>query len=131
MKRPTLLFILLCSVNNLIGQDVFETWEELNDFNQIISEALIDAEQDSLESTRDLAQDIFEKASFLAESQVPEMYDFGTINDLVRQLKTESSNLFDLVENGKSNDKDLKEALLSLNRTFLSLIDLCKAENNP
>ena len=117
------LMYLLMSLNGVQAQSIFDKWEALKSFHEVMSETFHPLEDGNLEPIKTRSLEMSEKASMLTKN-VPAEFNTPGIVDAARRLDDGCSNLNEMITNNAS-DEEIKKSLTSMHDVFHEIAGLC------
>lgn len=113
----------------LVPKGAFDDWPEIKEFHKVMSQTFHPSEEGNLNPIKTRSGELAQKANILALSTFPAEFDKSEVRKAVKQLKTDSKKLDDLVKRKKTTDTEISKALNNLHEVFHKIVGLCKNED--
>lgn len=118
-----LLMYLFMSVNGVQAQSIFDKWEALKSFHEVMSQTFHPMEDGNLEPIKTRSLEMSEKAAMLTKD-VPAEFNTPGITDATKRLDEGCKNLNTMITNNATDD-EIKKSLVSMHDVFHEIAGLC------
>jgi hypothetical protein len=125
-----MLMALVTSFSVKAQDDIFEQWKELDDFHMSIATIWHPAEEGEFEPIRSRPEELYNKASALKSSDIPEKYDTDEIRSAVGRLESGSHGIFISLREKNPSNEELFEELKSLHDVFHEIVGMCRDDEH-
>ena len=129
--KAIVISILLLSVSQVsFAQSIFDRWQEINYFHNVMSVTFHPAEEDNLDPLKTKSGELMAQAAKLAKSDVPDEFKSDKITEAVKKLEKDSKKLNKMVKSGETTDDQLKQAIYDLHDVFHEIVGLCRGDDH-
>ncbi|NJO03651.1 MAG: hypothetical protein HC880_19985 [Bacteroidia bacterium] len=133
MKKTLILLLLAlvgCSLNQAPAQSIFDKWEALDSFHEVMAQTFHPSEEGNLEPIKTRSGEMAKKADALAKTPIPDEFASAAIQSAVKQLQKDSKMLHKLIKSKQASDEQITKSLSALHDVFHEIVGLCKDENH-
>lgn len=109
------------------AQGKFDSWPQLKEFHQVMSQTFHPSEEGNLEPIKTRIGEMVQKASSLANSTIPQEFDTEKVKAAVLKLEKDSKKLQAKIAAGASDSK-ITKYLNGLHDVFHRIVGLCSEE---
>ena len=127
--KVLLLITFLSLTNSLIAQTINDKWPAIKEFHEVMSQTFHPAEEGNFTPIKARSEEMWQKASLLLKSDIPQEFRTNSIMDSAEKLQVQSKNLNDLVIANVS-DEIIMKSLSDLHNTFHDIMGLCSSDKN-
>lgn len=107
----------------------FDTWTELKNFHQIMSQTFHPSEEGNFKPIKERIGEMVQKADLLAKSAIPNEFNSKEVKQATKDLATDSIKLEKLIK-ANASDAKIKVALEKLHDVFHKIVGLCADEEH-
>lgn len=109
---------------------IFDEWSALKTFHGIMSQTFHPAEEGNLAPIKTRSAEMVEKATQLANSEIPADFKTEKISTAVTKLKEGSQSLHALIQRATATDAEITFSLTALHDVFHEIVGLCREKHD-